>query len=160
MYRKSIASILYIHALASLLYPESLKKIVSIYITIAIIFEVILVYLLFTNISMVGTKVGLFSPRSGTIPLLFILFVLVSVLVFTIMFIRVCLKSPEKKNQLRGKFFIISVILFVVGSFLDTISLNVTMLIITRLLLITRLFFAYLAWLMPTWVANKLIKED
>ncbi len=154
-----LAITLYVHALTSLMYPESLKKIVSIYITLTIIFEVILIYLLFTNISMVGTKDGKFDSGAGSIPTLFVLFVLISILVFTILFIRVCLKSPDRKIQWRGKFLIISTILMVVGTFLDIVSLTITMLFIARMILITRLFFSYLAWLMPTWVANKLIKE-
>ena len=155
-----LAITLYVHAITSLIYPESVKKIVSIYITLTIIFEVILIYLLSTNIDLVGTKDGRFDSAAGNIPILFILFVLISTLIFTTLFIIVCLKSPDKKIQWRGRFIIISTILMVIGSFLDNVSINITMLLIGRFLLIVRLFFSYLGWILPEKVAKWLIKEE
>ncbi len=149
-----LAITLYVHAITSLIYPNSLKKIVSIFLSIAIIFEVILIYLLFTNINEVGHKEGKFDSAAGNIPILFILFVLISTLIFTTLFIRVCLKSPDRINHWRGKLLLIAIILMVIGSFLDVVSSTITTLFIARILLISRLFFAYTGWLMPAWAAR------
>ena len=157
----AFAILFYVHALTSLLYPESVKKIVLIYLILGIAFEVILIYLLFTNISMVGTMSGRFDSEAGSIPTLFVIFVLASLLVFTIVFIRSCFKSENEKVRWRGRFLLISTILMVVGSLMDTVlTITITTLFIARIFLVTRLIFAYLGWLLPDKVAKWLIKEN
>ena len=55
------ASLCMMYAIISLLYPKPAKKILLTFLIISIVFEVIFVYLLFTNIEAVGTMAGKFD---------------------------------------------------------------------------------------------------
>jgi hypothetical protein len=75
------------------------------------------------------------------------------------MFIRVCLRSENLKIKWKGRFLLIAVVFLVIGSYIDaTITINPVILIIGKIILMIRLIFSYLGWLLPNKVANWLIK--
>ena len=156
----AIALICWMYGISILLFPESKKKIVAITSVICIPYEIVLIALLATNPSTVGVKEGKFNSDAGLLPTVFILIALLVILFTMFMFIRQCLRSQNLKIKWRGRFILIAVILLVIGSFMDaTITLSPTTLLIARIILMWRLIFAYLGWLLPDRVANWLIKD-
>jgi hypothetical protein len=143
-----------------LLFEKSVKKIMAAISAICIPYEIILVILLAIDPSLVGKKEGKFNSDAGLLPTIFIAFALILTLITMLMFIRQSLRSDNLKIKWKGKFLLIAVILMIIGSFLDaSITLTPTTLLITRIILMWRLLFSYLGWLLPDPIANWLIKD-
>jgi hypothetical protein len=156
----AFALISWMYGISILIFPKWIKKNVIISLIICITYETILIALLFTDPTMVGTKEGKFDSEAALLPTLFIIFGVLVTLITMFMFIRVCLRSENPKIKWKGKFLLIAVILLVIGSFLDaTVSINPLVLIIAKIILLTRLIFSYLGWLMPPSIEKWLIKD-
>jgi len=94
----------------------------------------------------------------GLLPTIFIVIAIIVILITMSIFIRQSLKNENLRIKWKGRFLLIAVILLLIGSLMDTtITLTATTLIIARLILIWRLIFSYLGWLMPEKFANWLI---
>lgn len=156
----AFALISWMYGISILLFPKWVKKNVIISLVICIPYEIILIILLVINPSMVGNKDGKFSSDAALLPTAFIIFGLLVSLITMAMFIRVCLRSESLKIKWKGRFLLIAVILLVIGSFMDAIiSMTPAILIIVKIILMIRLFFSYLGWLLPERVASWL-EED
>ncbi len=137
------------------------KKNVIISLIICIPYEIILIVFLIINPSIVGTKQGKFNSDSALLPTVFIIFGLLVTLITMLMFIKECMRSENLKIKWQGRFLLIAVILLIIGSFMDAmITISPLILIITKIILMIRLIFSYLGWLLPKKVANWLVKED
>jgi hypothetical protein len=157
----AFALISWMYGISILIFPKWIKKNVIISIVICIPYEILFIIFLTINPSMIGTKQGKFNSDAAIIPTIFIIFGLLVTLITMLMFIRVCLRSDNLKIKWQGRFLLIAVILLIIGSFMDAmITVNPMILIITKTILMIRLFFSYLGWLMPKIVAKWLIKED
>ena len=155
------AALCMMYAIISLLYPKPAIKIILIFLIVTIVFEIIFVYLLLTNIEAVGTIAGKFDSESRGISTLMVLTALVTALIVRILLIREFSKSENKKLQWRGRFILVEFILLIIGVIMDAIlSLTVPTLILARILLVLRLIFVYLGWLLPDRVAKWLIKTE
>lgn len=149
-----------VYAIMSLTYPGSVNKITLIYLTIAIIFDIIMIYFLIINVSLVGEITGKFDSEATRGVLLYIIFILISSIIFRIILIRTLSRSERKDMRWRGRFIIIEVILMVIGSLMDAaVTLSLTTLIIARILLVIRLGFLYLGWLLPKRISKWLIGQ-
>lgn len=156
-----IALICWMYGISILLFPQSTKKIVAITSVICIPYEFVLIFLIITNTSTVAAKEGRFNSNAGVFPTIFIGIALIIILITMAMFIKQSLRSENSKIKWKGRFLLIAVILLVIGSFMDAIiTLTPATLIIARIILIWRLIFSYLGWLMPKKVANWLIKDE
>lgn len=159
------ATLAMMFAIISLLYPKPAKKIILTFLIVAIVFEVIYLYLLSSPETLplagiVGTEAGRFDSEAGRIPLLMVITALVVSLIIRILLIREFSKSENKKLQWRGRFILIEFILLIIGAFMDAaLELTAPILILARILLVLRLLFLYLGWLLPDRVAKWLIKE-
>lgn len=148
------------YGISILLFPQSTKKIVAITSVICIPYEIVLIAILAINPSMVGAKEGKFNSDAGLLPTVFIIIALLVILITMFMFIRQSLRSENLKIKWKGRFLLIAVILLIIGSFMDaTITLTATTLLIARIILMWRLIFSYLGWLLPDRIANWLIKD-
>jgi len=157
----TFALITWMYGISILIFPKWIKKNVIISIIICIPYEILLIIFLFINPSMVGTKQGKFNSDSALLPTVFIIFGLLVTLITMLMFIRECIRSKNLKIKWQGRFLLIAVILLIIGSFMDaTITVSPLILIITKIILMIRLIFSYLGWLLPKRVANWLVKED
>lgn len=156
-----IALICWMYGISILIFPQATKKIVAITSLICIPYEIVLIFLIITNTSTIAAKEGKFNSNAGLLPTIFIGIALIVILITMIMFIRQSLRSENLKIKWKGRFLLIAVILLVIGSFMDAIiTLTPATLIIARIILIFRLIFSYLGWLMPEKVANWLIKDE
>lgn len=156
----AFALISWMYGISILLFPKWVKKNVIISLVICIPYEIILIILLVINPSMVGNKDGKFSSNAALLPTVFIIFGLFVSLITMAMFIRVCLRAENLKIKWKGRFLLIAVILLVIGSFMDAIfSMTPAILIIVKIILMIRLVFSYLGWLLPEKVASWLKKD-
>ncbi|MFX1393776.1 MAG: hypothetical protein ACFFAH_13405 [Promethearchaeota archaeon] len=148
-------------AMTILLYPYSRKKIVLIYAVICISYEAYLLICLFTNPTLIATRISRMDIDVTPIVSLFTLFAILNALILIIPFIRRLLKSDNLRILWKGRFLLISVIVLVIATILVVISgTNMIIIIISRLLLVIRMFLSYLGWLLPERVAKWLIKEN
>ena len=145
----------------SILLSKNVKRNTTITAIISLTYEVVFLYLLITNISMVGVKEGRFNSDAALFPTIFVVFALLITLITMLMFIRVCFRSEDLKIKWKGRFLLIATLLLIIGSFMDaTITLTPETLITARIILMLRLIFSYLGWLLPDRVAKWLIKEE
>jgi hypothetical protein len=157
----AFALISWSYGISILIFPKWVKKNVIISVVICIPYEIILLILLVIDPSMVGDKEGKFNSNAALIPTVFIIFGLFVTLITMFMFIRVCLRSENLKIKWKGRFLFIAVILLVIGSYMDAriTTMTPTILIIVKMILMIRLVFSYLGWLLPEKVSNWIIKE-
>ena len=154
------ASLFMMYAIVSLVYPDSMKKIVLTFFGVCIIFEIIFLYLLFTNSLAVGEKTGKFDVEARGISVLMVIIALIISLITRILIIKSLIKSDNKKVIWKGRFLLIEFILLVIMAFFDILfSLTLTTLIIARIIIVCRFIFVYLGWLLPDRLANWLVKE-
>ncbi len=156
-----ISALFMAYAIISLIYPKPAMKIILILSIITIVFEVIFLFLLFTNIELVGNMAGKFDSESRGVATLMVLTALVIALIVRILLIREFSKSDNIKLKWRGRFILVEFILLIIGVIMDAIlSLTVPTLILARIILVLRLVFVYLGWLLPDRVAKWLIKTE
>lgn len=157
----AFALISWMYGISILIFPKWIKKNVIISLVICIPYEIILVIHLIIDPSMVGNREGKFNSDAAFIPTIFIIFGLLVTLITMFMFIRVCLRSKNLKIKWKGRFLLIAVLLLVIGSYMDaTVTMTPAILIIVKMILMIRLIFSYLGWLLPNKIANWLIKDE
>ena len=125
------------------------------------VYEILCIALLLVDPSMVGAKKGRFNSDASVVPTTFLIFALLMTVITMSKFIRECFRSNDLKIKWKGRFLLIGLILVVIGSLMDAIiTVSMTSLVIARFILIGRMIFSYLGWLLPDRVANWLIKES
>jgi len=155
-----ITTILWIYTFTYLLYPKSKWKIVGIIVAITLVWEIFFIIYIFTDPSLIGTKVSKFDLQYSFFVFGFVIFTLIISIITNIIFLRQSLISDSKTVRWRGIFIFTSTMLFIIGAFLDTgIPLNPISLLITRSILFLSAVFAYFGWVMPDWIKRRLIKE-
>jgi hypothetical protein len=156
-----ISALFMAYAIISLIYPKPAMKIILTLSIITIVLEVIFLYLLFTNIELIGYMAGKFDSESRGVATLMVLTALIIALIVRILLIREFSKSDNMILKWRGRFILIEFILLIIGIIMDAIlSLTVPTLILARTLLVFRLIFVYLGWLLPDRVAKWLTKSE
>ncbi len=142
-------------------YPEWKNKLVLIYFIIVLVYQVLFLYLLFTNTKLIGTLTGLFNVNFGIIPLCFMIFGLLSILVTGIIFSRKSMKMDDPNIKWRGRFLLIAFILYTIGAMGDAaIPVESPLLtVITRLILIISGIAFYFGFFLPKKIGDWLIKS-
>ncbi|MBD3342203.1 MAG: hypothetical protein GF353_24085 [Candidatus Lokiarchaeota archaeon] len=136
------------------------KTIIIFFIIQGIIYEIILFYFIFTDLSVVGTKEGLFNDEL-TLPFsIYMIGVLIVAIITGLWFALDSMRSDKPDIKLKGKFLAAAWIFFVVGAALDTglITLTPILLIVARILLILSAFEFYFGFFLPIWLKRLLIK--
>ncbi len=138
------------------------QKIVTIILLIQwIIYDTVFLYFTLTNVSVIGTKVGLFDDELNLPFLLYVLIVLIIALITGISVGLESMKSEQPEIRLKGKFLIIAWISFFITGLLDAglFSLTTLLLILVRLGLISSAIEFYFGFFLPNWLKKRLIKE-
>jgi len=146
--------LLWLVAMGNLLDWKWKKYISSIYSIGAILFEIIFIYFLFTNYTIIGKKVGPVDVDFGLITILFLFVNLVLFFGSGIWFAVNSLKSDQERLKLKGKFLLSAFIIFVAGTTWDIIATN----IFTRLLLVISAVIFYIGYILPPKIENFFIK--
>lgn len=156
-----IGLICWIYAFSALTYPKKKKKIFIPYLIICVVYEIILLYFLFTDYSIIATYEGGFTYRHSLFTTLFLAFVVLSILFTMILFVRKSLKSKDELIQWKGRFFVLAIIFFITGAFLEIFSAgNPVLQIAIRLMLIVSAIKYYFSFFLPDFLAKRLVKES
>ena len=109
----------------------------------------------------IGTLTGYFDAEYEIITLIYLLFMLLSIVVTGILFSVQSLKSDNPEVRLKGKLLISGFICYCVGGFMDagTIHLTELTIIIARSILISSAFLLYLGLLLPNFVKKLFLRE-
>lgn len=156
-----ISLLLWMYSFAHLVYPQSKRKIVSIFFVISVLYMTFFIIFLTTNTSLIATRVGLLDTESGLYVFIFALFNLTISLITNIIFLKHCLKSNDSKIRWKGKLIFISLIIYIIGSIFDSsATINPIALFIVRMILTLSSILSYIGWVMPDRIARWLVKEE
>ncbi|TXT57960.1 MAG: conserved membrane protein of unknown function [Promethearchaeota archaeon] len=127
----------------------------------AIIFETIFLYLFITEpASIANYKPPLDIDYRG-IYMIVAATVIIYMLTTGLIFSYNSIKTYDKETRLKGYFLLVAFISYAVGAFLDAaVSAGITLLIITRSILILAGIMWYVGFLLPDAIKNRLLKEE
>ena len=156
----AIALLCWMYGMSILLWPSAIKRNMIIFSIICIPYEIVFLVVLAMDPTMIGAKEGKFNSDAALLPTIFIIFALLVSLITMIIFVRQSLRSTSLKIKWKGRFLLIAVILMAIGSAMDAIiTITPATLLIARIILLWRLIFSYLGWLMPQSIAKWLVKD-
>ena len=141
-------------------YKKLQKKIVFITLIQGIVYEIIFLYFIFTDISVIGTKSGYFNDELNLPFLIYVLIILVIAITTGFSFGLESFKSENPEIKLKGKFILAAWASFFIGGILDAglIGLSPLFLILVRLLLISSAFEFYFGFFLPKWIKELFLK--
>ena len=150
-----IAIICWIYSFTSLAYPNLKKKLLITYSVICTIFEIYLIISLLIDPNSIGIIIGTFYSQPSLIPMVFLLFAIITTIVTGILFSRNSIRSDKLEVHIKGIILLIAFISFTVGAFMDAvITLTPVTLIIVRLILISSAIEYYFGFLLPERLAK------
>ncbi|MFX0070372.1 MAG: hypothetical protein ACFFAO_04700 [Candidatus Hermodarchaeota archaeon] len=147
-------------AMRDLIYPKQGIKIIIVNFIIGILYEVCFFYLLFTDISQLGTFEGIYETRFGLLISGFVIYALITIIITGLHFSINAQRSDEPESRLKGKFLLIAFITFIIGTILDTgLIIIVTDVIgLTKLLLMSSSIEFYIGYIMPERIKKIFLK--
>ena len=141
-------------------YPHLKKRIMILVLIICILYEIFLVIFLFTDPSIIGTRIGLFYYAPNLYALVFQISSILIVIITGILFSIKSIKSADAKIAWKGRLFLLAILCFAAGAILDMgITINPILLVIDRIILMTSAVLFYLGFLLPDSIAKLLNKE-
>ncbi len=150
-----IAIICWIYSFTSLAYPNLKKKLLILYIVICAIFEIYLIVSLAIDPNIIGVIIGTFYSQPTLIPMIFILFAILTTIITGILFSRNSIRSENLEVHRKGIILLTGFISFTIGAFMDAIiTLTPLTLIIVRLILISSAIEYYFGFLLPERLAK------
>lgn len=155
-----IALLFWIALYSGFKYPKKQKIILLIFLIQGTVYDIIFTYFVFTDLSVVGSKAGLFNDELELPFLMYILVVLIIVLITGISFGLDSIKSEKPDIKLKGKFLIAAWVSFFIGALLDAglFTIGILGLILVRLLLISSAIEFYFGFFLPEPLKKRLIK--
>jgi len=153
-------SVIYIWGITELIYQDKQKVLVIIYAIIGAAFEILFLYFLFADLSVIGYRSGVFSTEHTSFVLIYLLFLNFSVVIFGFLFARESLKSDDPEIKLKGKLLLLAFISFLIGVLFDAgIDLGPIFLVLIRILLMSSAVEFYLGFLLPDWFKRLILKN-
>lgn len=159
----SFGLICWISAMATLLAPNKGKFIIGIYAILVILIEIYYIIGIFIDPSLgVIVREGPMDVSIGSgIGQLWALFAFLSVLFSGLAFLINTQKSGNKTIMWKGRFIFTSIILLVIASLMIAFNpTDLTINLISRIMLVSRMIFSYLGWIFPGKLAAFLTKEQ
>ena len=154
------ATLAWMVVITELMYKDKQKLILSIYAIFGVVYSLIFLYLLFTNIALIGELESPIDPHTGPFMTGYLLLILINVFITGFLFFRDSRKSQDSEIRLKGLLFFISSTSFVIASILDTLPLNIIIIIIVRVLLVLAAIEVYGAFLLPDWMKKLFLKQE
>jgi hypothetical protein len=136
-----------------------LKKfniLISAYAIYAVIFEVLILYFLFTDISVLGVQV---DPVNVDLGLFLIAYLLIDLIIFIIAgfhFAFRSLRSDKPDIKLKGKFLVLAFLIYLIGAALETVLSFPPF----RLILIVSAVMFYIGFMMPEVIKKRFQKLE
>ena len=145
--------------ITELINKEKIKLVASIYVIFGILYSIIFIYLLFTDITLIGELYTPIDSQTGLFLTAYLFIILITIFITGYLFLRESRKSQDPEIRLKGLLYFLASTSFVIGSILDTFALNIVILIIVRIILISATFEAYGAFILPNWMKKLFLKE-
>jgi hypothetical protein len=150
----------WIYSYFHLVSPRLKKKFLIPASPIFVLIDFFIIYLLILDPAIIGTMAGTFDGNYTIFTLSYLIFLLGSVFIISIMYFVHCQRSEDFEIKWRGRFLLIGMFTFSVGIILDITPTNPIMIVLARLMLIMFSIEWYIGWLMPKNIAKRLIKND
>lgn len=155
-----VSTMCWIYSFSTLIYPKLKKKIVSIYLIICSIFEILLIVFLIWDTQLIG-NVEFFSANGAPFSISLQIFAIFSFLITGILFARESLRSSDPKILWKGRFLLLAFISFTISALYESIApLTPLSLVLIRILLISSAIEYYFGFFLPDRLANWLINRD
>ncbi|MFX1444069.1 MAG: hypothetical protein ACFFHV_11690 [Promethearchaeota archaeon] len=155
-----VAVVLWVYSFSELVYPQLKRKLLTIYLIISIPYEILLIMFFFIDIEIIGSKTARFNTEHNLYPFSYQILAILTALITGILLARESLRSEDKRIQLKGKFLLLGFTSFTVAAIFDAaIPMDPILLAIIRTVLIMSAFEYYLGFLLPDWIADRLIKS-
>ncbi|MFX1257181.1 MAG: hypothetical protein ACFFAN_04950 [Promethearchaeota archaeon] len=162
LFSQPITLIFWLWTITELMYKNKQKIILGIYAISGIIFEMYLIYYLITNPLVIGIFVD--PPLDINyvgLTMLYAIFILITVSISLLLFVRSGLKSDNPEVKLKAKFNLVAIISFVFGAVLDGyVSVNIVAVFIVRIILISAAIEFYIGWILPKSVKKIFLKNE
>ena len=147
-------------AFTEFFYKDKEKMIIVIVIISQIIFEVVFLYLLFTNPSTIAIERSAVDSINQPFILAYFLIILLIFLITGIIFSIVAIKSEKGEIKLKGKILLTAIIFYVVGAVWDGVFTSEgSLLIVSRMILAFSAILFYYGFILPNWLKKVFIKE-
>ena len=156
------AIVFWIYSFCALMRLKSQKVIVSIYVIICVLFEIILFTFLSIDTELVGTGIeeGIFTSRLTDFFIAFQIFAILSIVITGIIVSRKSIRSDKPDIKWKGIFLLIAFLSIAIGAALEAIFLLGPLeLILVRALLISGSIEFYFGFFLPKPIAKMLINE-
>lgn len=136
---------------------EKRQNLILFFIAIyGIFFEIFFLYYIFTDPSVLAELHGVIDIEYKIPIQIYIFSVLLMAIITGINFALTSVKSKNAEVRLKGKFLLIAVTLFIIGSVSDTIFLRTILtLLITRLILISASLCFYFGFILPQYIKKR-----
>ena len=152
----SLVIIVWLIALNDLTKIRKFKAILSIFIIYAIIFEALILYFLFTDISVLGV---LTDPVNIDLGLFLIAYLLIDLIIFIISgfhFAFRSLRSEKPDIKLKGNFLVLAFLIYLIGAAVETVLSFPPL----RLILIVSAIMFYIGFMMPEAIKKRFLKAE
>ena len=123
-------------------------------------FEIIFLYLYFTDISLLGEPVGTIDVMYSPYMLVYLIILLIIILSTGIQFSIESLKSDNPEIKLKGKFLFVAFVSFIFGCFVSVSSSdNIIILVIAKIIIILGAFEFYIGFILPSFIKKLFLKN-
>jgi hypothetical protein len=145
-----------IAAVTELLYKESQKLLVFVFIIIEGLFEIVFIFLLINDPTVIGTlKENMIIY--GVLTKIFIYTMLGVILVAGILFTKESAKSDEPEIRLKGKILTLAFFLFTIGTIIEvSFTPEIVLFFITRPILIASALTFYWGFFLPNFLKKRI----
>ena len=145
-----------------LVFEGKRKFLPIIYLIISVLMDVYLVFYLVNDPSVIGQLSGPFDAEYGRVMMLYLLFILSSIVIAALWFALKSIKHHNPKTKLKAKFLILGFICYLLGGFFDVgiVPLTAATLIIARIILTLSSIFIYMGFLLPNFIKNFFLKNE
>jgi hypothetical protein len=147
--------LLWMAGFTDLLYNNRQKIVLIIYAVLGAVFESIILYALFTDLTIIGVKEGPVDTDWSNVIVFYFIPLILTVIITGFLLSNKSLKSESPDVKLKGKFLLVAFILWTLGEILDLFLDNP----ITRITLMISSIAFYFGWIMPEWMKKKLAVE-
>lgn len=148
-------------AFTEFLYKEKQKIILLLFSITGVIFESLFIYFLLVDPSQIGELTGPVNVEYKTFVLIYVLFLVITLVSTGLLFARESLRSDKPEIKLKGKLLILAFLTYAVAGLVDAIlPINITTVVIMRLVAISSAILFYGGFCLPKWMKNIFSKKE
>ncbi len=152
-----VGLVAWLAAFTEFLYQRKKKIIITLAIITQAVFEVVFLFILFTQPSLIAIEVSAVDSINQPFILSYFLIVLLIFLITGIMFARSAIGSDDLEIKLKGKILFVAILVYVIGAVWDGLFASQgTILIISRIMLASSAILFYYGFNLPNWLKKRM----